>query len=329
MAQPASVPELTPVLVVDQKAELGEGPFWDARRHQLLWLDILGAQVFSYDPASKANIAYDLSKHTQHVTTIVPVQGCKSTVVVGTTEGIAKLDLEQGETSFEAHSANGTLHGEYVRMNDGKCDPQGRLWIGSIAREGPGGADLVTVGAALYVYEGWQGEPSKALEKVTVSNGICWSADGSVMFYTDSPTCVVDAFDFNGAAESHVGLISNRRRALRVSDGFPPVPDGNAIDCEGMLWIACFGAGEVRRYNPVTGELLATVRLPKEAGPQTTACAFGGVELDELYITTAHEFWDTEQMSAMPLAGGLFKVPRDELAKLGDVRGMPGHCFKM
>jgi sugar lactone lactonase YvrE len=251
-------------------------------------------------------------------------------VVVGTTEGLARFDLDEGVKSAEMHESNGSLHGPYVRMNDGKCDPQGRLWLGSLSRAGPGNADLVTGGAALYVYSGWDCQPTRVVEGITVSNGLSWNAEGTTMYYTDSPTFHVDAFDFEGNAEEAVGLATNRRQAFQVCESFPPVPDGHALDTSGKLWVACFGVGEVRRYDPTTGEVLAVVKMPADAGPQSTACAFGGEALDELYITTAHEFWDAEQQQAHPLAGGLFKVPREELAKLGEaISGLPPHHFKM
>ena len=119
-------------------------------------------------------------------------------VIVGTTEGVALVDLDTG--TFTPHPSNGSYLKKFERMNDGKCDPQGRLWLGSIARVGAGGADLAPGASALYVLDGWSATPTKVLEGVTVSNGIAWAADGKTMYYTDSPTFGVDAFDFDGSA---------------------------------------------------------------------------------------------------------------------------------
>jgi len=217
-------------------------------------------------------------------------------------------------------------------MNDGKCDPQGRLWVGSIARTGPGGAGLAMGASALYVLEKWNSMPTKVLDGISVSNGITWSSDGKTMFYIDSPTFCIDAFDFNGNARWHTQMATNRRQVVAVASQFPPVPDGCALDSQGMLWTACFGAGEVRRYDPASGQLLAKVAMPiNKAGTETTACAFGGRALDELYITTAHEFWDAEKQAQMPIAGGLFKVSREALLKLSGgvpITGVPMHHFK-
>ena len=179
----AAVPEL----VVDAQAELGEGPIWDPRNSTLLWLDILASKLFVYSPTSGANTVHDLSGHTPSVSTVVPVEGTRSQVVLGVQAGFALYDLDSRK--FEPHPCNGALHGAHTRMNDGKCDPQGRLWLGSIARSGPGGADLVPGASALYVLEGWaSAAPTKVLDGVTVSNGITWSEDGRTMLYTDSPT---------------------------------------------------------------------------------------------------------------------------------------------
>lgn len=319
-------PKLTAELLVNPGSELGEGPFWDSRINALLSLDILAAKIYVLHGVDYT--VHDISEHTTSVSTIVPVQGTRSQVILGVQGGFALYDLETKK--FEPHYSNGSLHGEYTRMNDGKCDPQGRLWLGSIARTGPGGADLKPGASALYVLEQWSSTPTKVLEGVTVSNGVTWSANGKTMYYTDSPTFKVDAFDFDGGAKTHAALATARRTAIEICSSFPPVPDGCALDTQGKLWVACFGAGEVRRYDPATGALLATVVLPEAAGKETTACAFGGASLDELYITTAHEFWDEAKQAEMPLAGGLFKVSRDALASLGGggpIRGQPMHYF--
>lgn len=314
---------LVPSLVVDSKCELGEGPIWHAGRGELLYLDILAAKVFCFSPEKGLNTAeHDLSANTPIISTIVPVAGSTSEVLVGTKEGVALFDLET--KAWQPHPSN--VNGEFVRMNDGKCDPQGRFWIGSIGRVGPGGADLAPNAAAFYRLDSWGNELVEMLSGVTVSNGLAWSNDGRTMYYTDSTTFGVDAFDFNEAS----GEITNRRRIIDVCTSFPPVPDGCALDNEGKLWVACFGAGQVRRYDPKNGALLATVDLPHAtAGTESTACAFGGKDLDELYITTAHEFWSAEKQAEMPTAGGLFKVSREELAKLGaKITGVPTNEFK-
>jgi hypothetical protein len=116
--------KLTPTLVVDARAELGEGPIWDARSGKLLWLDILNSKVMQYSPKTSQNVVHDLSPHAPSVSTIVPVSGSDTKVVLGVQSGFALYDLET--KTLEAHPSNGSLHGPFTRMNDGKCDPQGR-----------------------------------------------------------------------------------------------------------------------------------------------------------------------------------------------------------
>jgi hypothetical protein len=116
--------KLTPTLVVDARAELGEGPIWDARSGKLLWLDILNSKVMQYSPKTSQNVVHDLSPHAPSVSTIGPVSGSDTKVVLGVQSGFALYDLET--KTLEAHPSNGSLHGPFTRMNDGKCDPQGR-----------------------------------------------------------------------------------------------------------------------------------------------------------------------------------------------------------
>ena len=332
-APSAATPKVASSMVVVAKAdaELGEGPIWDTRHGRLLFLDILQSKIFSYSPTSGDLETVNVSKHTPIVSAIVPVLGPEwdDAVILGTQDGIALFDLDEG--TFERHPASGTLHAlPHTRMNDGRCDPNGHLWIGSIARQGPGGADLVSKGSALWVLDSWEATPVKVLDRITISNGMAWSVDGKTMWYTDSPTFGVDAFDFDADAPEPARRLRNKRRAIEVSSSFPPVPDGCALDYQGQLWVACFGAGVVRRFDPRSGALLCAFEVPPEAGTETTACAFGGNELDELYITTAHEFWSDEKKKQFPLAGSLFKLTKETIAAAcgPGIRGIQPHYFK-
>ena len=339
---PSSVEAVLAVAADDGvRAELGEGVIWDSRRKRVLWVDILHATIFELDPLSGVVLTHELSQHTQHVTTIVPVAGCSALAIVGTTEGVALVDLDSEEVT--QHPSNGSLHGEYVRMNDGKCDPQGRFWVGSVAKTGPGTATTVANGAALYVLDSWAGTPTIVVPDATIANGLEWTPDGRTMYWIDSACLGVDAFAWNAAAATLDGLATQRRRAfatapesggctvdpvtnkLSLAGGF--VPDGCALDSQGKLWVALHGLGEVRRYDPRTGEHQGTVTLPHSAGKLVTSCCFGGEALDELYISTAHKYWSAEQRAEMPLGGALLKVSRESLATLGSgIRGLPvGH----
>jgi sugar lactone lactonase YvrE len=179
------------------------------------------------------------------------------------------------------------------RFNDGKCDPAGRLWAGtmSIDREPHAGSlyCLDTDCAVRHVLQG-----------VTCSNGIVWSLDHSTMYYIDTPTQQVDALDY----EVQSGRVSNRRVAVVVPEALGK-PDGMAIDAEGMLWIAMWGGGCLTRWNPNSGALDRTVSIP---ALHVTSCAFGGKGLDELYVTTARVRMTETELAEYPHAGGLFRV---------------------
>jgi sugar lactone lactonase YvrE len=181
-----------------------------------------------------------------------------------------------------------------VRFNDGKCDPAGRFWAGTMALvKGPrplGRLHRLDADGSMHVM----------LRDVGTSNGIVWSLDRRTLYFIDTPLRRVDAFDYEDAT----GGIANRRAVITV----PPDlgrPDGSTLDAEGMIWVAMYEGWGVTRWNPRTGELLQTIRLPVA---RVTSCAFGAPDLDTLYITSARAGLTDEQRAAQPLAGCLFRV---------------------
>jgi sugar lactone lactonase YvrE len=319
------------------RCELGEAAIWDNRASRLLWVDVLNATLFIVQESSSAIEIHDLKQFTQHITTVVPVEDVqnpelKNSVILGTTEGIAKYDLTT--RVFENHPAN-PIHktiipkGAQARGNDGKADPKGRLWLGTLVRDLKT-LDVVDKAAGLYCLDGWHGTPTQVLANVTVSNGIAWHENK--LYYTDSPSCHIDVMDFN-TTDSLGKICNTRRQHIKVSSGYPPVPDGCIVDKEGFVWSALFGAGCVRRYCPLTGAIVAQVQLPPEAGPQATALAWGGEKFADLYITTGHEYWNEEQKNEFPTAGKLFICDANDIATLcgGEEQSMgcPPYKFHM
>jgi len=270
-------------LVLDARAELGEGPIWHAQRQVLYWVDILKCQVHIYNPATKRDRAISVG---QFVGTVVPRKA--GGVMVALQRGFARLDLNTEMLDFIA-DPEADKPGN--RFNDGKCDPAGRFWAGTMPIEGsePTGS-LYCLHANLTV--------KKMLSPVINSNGIAWSLDKKTMYYIDSPRLIVDAFDFDNAT----GNIANRRTAITIPPGIG-FPDGCTLDAEGMLWIAHWGGSRVTRWNPATGELLDTLPVP---ATNVTACAFGGPNLDRLYITSARVGLDNAALRQNPHEGGLF-----------------------
>ena len=278
--------------IVQRPSLVGEGAIWDPARQVLYWVDIIGHKLFVYDPARGTNRSVDT---LQAVGTVVPRNS--GGVVVALHNGFAGLDPESGVMRPIADPER-DLPGN--RFNDGKCDPAGRLWAGTMEFDGAPGR------GALYCLE-VDGSVTRKFGGVTISNGIVWSRDQRTMYYVDTGRNDVQAFDYDLAT----GAIGNAR--VTVTNGGSGHFDGMTMDEEGMWWIAIFGGGAVRRYHPESGELLAALELPMS---QITSCAFGGPDLTDLYVTSACLRLSAAERAAEPLAGSLVKVTPG-------VRGLP------
>ncbi|MCH2155463.1 MAG: SMP-30/gluconolactonase/LRE family protein [Opitutales bacterium] len=274
-------------LIVDAQAILGEGPIWDERRNLLWWVDIITGKLHAYDPITDAARAID----TEPLFGTVVVR--ESGGLLGAYhDGFHYLDPETGTRTLISDPESDKPDN---RFNDGKCDPQGRLWAGTMAIEGPYSEPK----GSLYCL-GLDESVERKIDAVTISNGIGWSPDGRWMYYVDSPERTVSRFEFDGKT----GEISKPTRVI----SYPKkggVPDGLVVDAEGMLWVAQFGGGCVVRWNPENGEKLTEIQLPAK---QITACTFGGPGLKDLYITSARVGLSDSELAEQPQAGGLFRV---------------------
>jgi sugar lactone lactonase YvrE len=271
---------------VDAHAAVGEGPLWDDQKQALYWVDILSNRLYIYDPLKAENTTFDIG---QHVGTVVP-RAAGNSVMLAVYEGFAIFDLNTQElaiiTDPEADLPNN-------RFNEGKCDPAGRFWAGTMAYENQSTqGSLYRLDPDLSVH--------KMLGNIGISNGIAWSLDQATLYYIDSLAYTVRAFDY----DIDTGDIENERVIIRVPKEVG-LPDGMTIDTEGMLWIAHFGSSRVCRWHPGSGELLETILLPAS---QITACAFGDQNLDTLYITSAAIGLSAEALKREPHAGALFSV---------------------
>ncbi|MDG5804461.1 SMP-30/gluconolactonase/LRE family protein [Streptomyces ossamyceticus] len=267
-------------IAVREYATLGEGPTWDADAQRLIWIDILRSRVYTFDPASGRRT---ILVTEQHVGAAKPRVG-----------GGLVLNLRDGVGLRDADGGFRWLHHEPVagrRANDAAVAPDGSLFAGTMRYdEAPGGGTLARFTA--------EGLAQGVLDDVAVSNGTGWSPDGQLMYYIDSPTRRIDVFDY--AETDGVRLPVDRRPFVTIEEG-AGFPDGLTVDAEGCVWVALWEGGAVRRYTP-SGELDRVVRLPT---PRPTACAFGGADLTDLYITTARVGTDTPH----PLSGSLLVVP--------------------
>ncbi len=272
-------------LVVENRTVVGEGALWDSDRKVLYWVDILGCEVYIYDPFSGAN----RTLHTcQAVGTVVPRQS--GGLIVALHNGFAHIDLDSEKMTPVGDDPERGVPTN--RFNDGKCDPVGRLWAGTMEFRGAQNA------GALYCLD-VDHSVHRRLAPVSISNGIVWSADGRTMYYIDSPLNNVRAYDY----DVETGAIDNERIACENEGA--GIFDGMAIDAEGTLWIAVYGGWSVKRYDPFSGKLMAEFAMPFS---NVTSCAFGGENMEELYVTSACQQLDEKALAEQPLAGSLVKM---------------------
>ena len=289
---------LIPQIVSEHTCKLGEGPVWDEANQYILWLDIIKGEIHQYDAATNILETFDVDE----------MIGCialreSGGFIAGLEHGIAFIDDEKILLQRIADPEENLPN----RFNDGKCDGAGRFWAGTMAiseEENQG---------SLYVME-----PDltlkKKIENVSISNGLAWSADNTIMYYIDSPTRYVFAFDY----DIKTGDIDNQRVVVDLTNesGYP---DGMTIDEDGMLWIAFYDGWRVTRYDPTTGNILQHIELPVA---NVTSCTFGGENLNDLYITTASKNMSEDALQQQPHAGKLFVV------KNCGCKGLPAEKFK-
>lgn len=266
-------------------AKLGEGAIWNHKSNTLYWIDIEGKSFNIFDPKTNKNRSFPTPTH---IGTVVPKN--KDEAMIALVDGIHTININTGETTLFADMSS-QLTG--CRLNDGKCDPAGRLWVGAMHwQQEKGKAKLFTI----------TNDTEVAVKKdsVTISNGIVWTKDKSTMYYIDTPTSQIKAYDYDNAT----GNITNERVAVEIPNelGFP---DGMTIDAEDMVWVGMWNGDAVIRFNPKTGEMLQKIAVPAH---NVTSCAFGGEHLETLYITTSKLDMNEEEAKKYPYAGSIFKV---------------------
>ena len=275
---------------------------WHPQQQRLYYCDIPGRKLHCFNPASGELTHWNFETE---VASCAPMQG--GALLLAMRDGLWRFDPASGERTLLAEPPYDPAK---ERFNDGKCDPQGRFWVGTIYE--PRDPAL----ASLYCFSA--GKLVRSQGDITVSNGLAWSPDGRTMYWSDTKAHTIYAFDFDPAS----GALANKR----VFASFPPKqpgqaldtyggrPDGAAVDAEGCYWVAMFEGQRVLRLSP-QGEVLRELRLPVRCA--TMPC-FGGADLKTLYITTARENRPDAELAAQPLAGCV-------LALQVDVPGLPAN----
>jgi sugar lactone lactonase YvrE len=270
--------------VLEIRNVIGEGPVWDSQAGFLYWVNFIEQfQILRFSPQTR---------RLEVIDTPMPVMALgireRGGFIAATANGIANWDVERN--AFETF-CDPLAGRDGFRFNDAAMDNQGRFWAGTLNNANPKGPD-----GELYCVQG-DGSFQLKDRDITVANGIGWSPDRTIMYFTDSFRYCIYAYDYSAEA----GTIANRRVFVQTApEG--GVPDGLTVDTEGFVWSAyCFG-WRVVRYNP-EGKVDREYRLPV-ANP--TSCAFGGKRLDELYITSAALGLSEEDKRRHPQSGDLF-----------------------
>ena len=281
----------------DESYVLGEGPVWDGARNRVLWVDINGHHVLTGELLTGEPLTDELQGNRIVETERLAFPGTVGAVVCSAAGEL----LVAGPRNLLIVGLDGTVAaapgpdlippGKNSRLNDGGCDPAGRFLVGSLALDDrpdtPDNEQLLRIEQS--------GQVTLIDDDLGLSNGLAWSPDGGWFYSIDTEPGLIWIRSY----DSDSGQCGERRLFLKISNGFP---DGMCVDTEGNLWVAIWGAGEVRCFSP-SGEPLATVEV---AAPHTSSVAFVGPNLDTLLITTATEQLSAAQLDQYPDSGKLF-----------------------
>lgn len=267
----------------DEAFRLAEGPVWDVEQQRLCWVDILAGLVCE-GRLDNSRIQVIRTHRFDGMVGAVAA-GPDGTLLVAGQEQLVAL-LPDGSR----HSGPRIIpSGQRRRLNDGATDPAGRFLVGTLSLDGASTSETLVR---------WEhdGGITELDDDLTLSNGLAWSTDGRTMYSVDTMRRTVFARDY--------GPDGPRRIHLRIDGG---VPDGIAVDADDHLWVAVWGAGEVRRYAP-DGALIERVSVP---APNTSSVAFAGPDLRTLVITTASAELDPARLREHPYSGRLFTIRVD------------------
>ncbi|MGE0746373.1 MAG: SMP-30/gluconolactonase/LRE family protein [Rhodospirillales bacterium] len=272
------------VAAANNRDVTGESPLWSPAEAALYWVDIRRPAVWRLDPATGAQASWTMPCEVGSIGL-----RARGGLIVALRSGLHALDTATGALGLlvdpePRRSAN--------RLNDGKVDPAGRFWVGTVQDPDPQPVGrLYRIGGDLAV--------TAVADGIAMPNALAFSRDGRRMYFADSFTRRIDVYDFDRAT----GAVANRRTFATVPDG-QGLPDGATVDAEDCLWNARIGGWGIDRYDP-DGRLMRTIRLPTE---RPTSVGFGGPDLATLYITTGTARLDAAALAAQPLAGALLAL---------------------
>jgi len=292
---------LTAESTLDVQSQLGEGPVWF--KEALWFVDIELGELHRFRPSTLEHARYSAG---QRISFAVPASD--GSWIVGLEGGLAFWRVGEGQPEVFANPESDLPRN---RFNDGKCDPSGRLYGGTMRNDGAAGhGALYRVDDDLVV--------RKTVSNVSISNGLAWDLELERMYYNDTKTCRTDVFDWCPAT----GELSNRQ-TLYQFDETEGVPDGMCFDVESRLWVAMWGGSRVVAIDVNLGRQVGKIAVE---ATQVTSCCFGGPGRNELFITTARVGLDGEALSWYPKAGNVFRAEMDTAGHPCDVfKGRQSH----
>jgi len=313
----------TATLILDAQSELGEGIVWDDLQKEVVWCDILGSQFHRLALETGKHQSYQLPLKIGSFGLLTPSDKYKGAYLIAWENGfqiVNPTNLEKLTPMSEGESVN--PEGLPTRLNDGRCDPKGKRFI-------CGGyyGDIEKFRMKVFACH-WKDETRTALmhepvlTEISVTNSLSFAPNGKTLYFADSPTKQIVAYDYDAEAETNDKVLSNKRDVYKV-DLEGAVPDGSCVDADGYLWNATWWGGiqgsRVRRIDPQTGKVVFEVNMP-DGTSRVSCCCFGGPDLDILFITTAGEGKDATKE---PNAGGIYAI------KLAGVKGKVEHRFQV
>jgi sugar lactone lactonase YvrE len=290
-------------LILEAHAMVAETPFWDPEERVVYWTDLAGKSVHVYNPASGEGKAIGVKELTGTV-----IRRKSGGVIVALENSIIMVDIVSESVTPLLVVERGFPEN---RLNDGKCDAKGRLWISSAPKEfAQHGMALKPTGKLYCVDTDFHVTVHD--EIFHMYNGIAWNTQSTKMYVADTANFRILSFDF----DLETGTISNKETFVDVPRDFG-YPDGMCMDVENNIWLAHWGGSQITSWNTRTSKLLKQIKVP---APFVTCCAFVGDNLDELYITSAMADMDEAELVQYPSAGGIFRLKTS-------VSGMPTSFF--
>ncbi|XP_077550892.1 regucalcin-like [Haemaphysalis longicornis] len=308
--KPSSTPGLRVRVASKRRCQVGEGPHWDEKAQALLYVDCYAGCVSRLDPETHEDI--DTIHFEGKIPFAIPLATQHHKIVIGHNHYVKVTDMKKKHEDLiamvEAENAG-------TRLNDAKCDAAGRLWTGTMAIEKKP-MEVTSEQGSMYSVE--KKHIRKHVERITVPNGIAWTADNKKMFFVDSGPRKLYIYDFDLAK----GDVSNQKVVANFNQpSFEELgyPDGITIDHTDKVWIACYDGGHVVKIDPTTGAVVQKIKLPTQ---HVTSLCFGGPRYEDLFVTSGFIGLTRDQLHSQPDAGAIFKI-----SGIQGTKGLPPNCF--